>query len=142
MFSMEQFRLDGQTAFVTGAGSGIGQGIALGLAQAGANVACFDLPASAGLPDVVSQIQRLGRNAISLTGDVTQAADLERAIARSEAELGSLDVAVNCTGIANATPAEDMPLDQWQRMLDINLTGVFLSCQAEARVMLPRTRGS
>jgi NAD(P)-dependent dehydrogenase (short-subunit alcohol dehydrogenase family) len=142
MFSMEWFRLDGQTAFVTGAGSGIGQGIARGLAQAGANVACFDLPTSEGLQGVVSQIQGLGRNAVRLTGDVTRAADLESAIAVSMAELGPLDVAINCAGIANATPAEDMPLDQWQRMLDINLTGVMLSCQAEARVMLPRKRGS
>jgi NAD(P)-dependent dehydrogenase (short-subunit alcohol dehydrogenase family) len=142
MFSMEWFRLDGQHAFVTGAGSGIGQGIALGLAQAGANVACFDLPASAGLAGVVSDIQALGRNAVRLTGDVTSAADLQSAIAASVAELGPLDVAVNCAGIANATPAEDMPLAQWQRMLDINLTGVFLSCQAEGRVMLTRQRGS
>ncbi len=142
MFSMEWFRLDGQTAFVTGAGSGIGQGIAIGLAQAGANVACFDLPASAGMLDVVSHIQDLGQRAISLTGDVTRAADLQGAIATSVAELGPLDVAVNCAGIANATPAEEMPRDQWQRMLDVNLTGIFLSCQAEARVMLPRNRGS
>jgi NAD(P)-dependent dehydrogenase (short-subunit alcohol dehydrogenase family) len=48
---------------------------------------------------------------------------------------------VNCAGIANATAAEEMPLSQWQRMLDVNLTGVFLSCQAEAKVMLPRARG-
>jgi len=142
MFSMEWFRLAGQNAFVTGAGSGIGQGIAIGLAQAGANVACFDLSASAGLLDTVSHIQGLGRNAVRLTGDVTSASDLQRAIATSVAELGSLDVAINCAGIANATPAEDMPLEQWQRMMDINLTGVFLSCQAEARVMLPRKSGS
>lgn len=142
MFNMEWFRLDGQNAFVTGAGSGIGQGIALGLAQAGANVACFDLPASAGLTETVSQIQGLGRQASQLTGDVTNATDLQRVLDQLTAELGALDVAVNCAGIANATPAEEMPLEQWQRMLDINLTGVFLSCQAEARVMLPRQRGS
>lgn len=142
MFSMEWFRLDGQNAFVTGAGSGIGQGIAIGLAQAGANVACFDLPASAGLIDTVSRIHELGRNAVRLVGDVTSAADLQSAIATSVAELGPLDVAVNCAGIANATPAEDMPLEQWQQMMDINLNGVFLSCQAEARVMLPRKHGS
>jgi NAD(P)-dependent dehydrogenase (short-subunit alcohol dehydrogenase family) len=142
MFSMEWFRLDGQNAFVTGAGSGIGQGIAIGLAQAGANVVCFDLSASAGLLDTVSRIQGLGRNAAHLTGDVTSVADLQLAIATSVAELGSLDIAVNCAGIANATPAEDMPLEQWQRMLDVNLTGVFLSCQAEARMMIPRKRGS
>ncbi len=67
MFSIEWFRLDGQTAFVT---------IAIGLAQAGANVACFDVPTSAGLSGVVSHIKGLGRNAVSLTGDVTRPADL------------------------------------------------------------------
>ncbi|HEU5098215.1 MAG TPA: SDR family oxidoreductase [Roseiflexaceae bacterium] len=142
MFSMEWFRLDHQNAFVTGAGSGIGQGIAIGLAQAGANVACFDVPTSRGLLHTVSQIQGLGRTAVSLTGDVTRAMDLQNTIATSVTELGSVDVAVNCAGIANATPAEAMPLEQWQRMIDINLTGVFLSCQAEAQVMLPRRRGS
>src|SRR6187397_1271022 len=79
MFSIEWFRLDGQNAFVTGAGSGIGQGIAIGLAQAGANVACFDLPASTGLLETISRIQALGRKAVRLTGDVTSAADLELA---------------------------------------------------------------
>lgn len=142
VFSMEWFRLDGQTAFVTGAGSGIGQGIALGLAQAGANVACFDLPSSAGLAETVRQIQGLGRSALLLTGDVTREAELQSAVAATIAGLGSFDVAVNSAGIANATPAAEMSLEQWQRMVDINLTGVFLSCQAEARVMLPRKRGS
>ena len=142
MFSMEWFRLDGQNAFVTGAGSGIGQGIAIGLAQAGANVACFDLSASAGLDETVSDIQKQGRKALRLTGDVTNADDLQSAISTLIKEFGSLEVAVNCAGIANATAAEEMPLEQWQRMMNINLTGVFLSSQAEARVMLPRKCGS
>jgi len=142
MFSMDWFRLDNQNAFVTGAGSGIGQGMAIGLAQAGANVACFDLPASAGLDETVSRIQKLGQKALRLTGDVTNVSDLEAAIAKLVSELGSLEVAINCAGIANATPAEEMPLEQWQHLMDINLTGVFLSCQAEARVMLPHKRGS
>ena len=142
MFTMNWFHLNNQTAFVTGAGSGIGQGIALGLAQAGANVACFDLATSAGLAETVRQIGALGRQAIGLTGDVTKAEDLQKAMERVVAELGALDVAVNCAGIANATPAEDLPLTQWQQMMDVNLTGVFLSCQAAARVMLPRQRGS
>lgn len=142
MFSMEWFRLDNQHAFVTGAGSGIGQGIAIGLAQAGAQVTCFDLPSSSGLADTVAQIQGLGQRTIGLTGDVTSADDLQAAIASHMAAFGALEVAVNCAGIANATPAEDMPLEQWQRMIDINLTGVFLSCQAEARAMLPQKHGS
>lgn len=142
MFSMDWFQLDGQNAFVTGAGSGIGQGIAIGLAQAGANVACFDLPASAGLDETISQIQQLGRKALRLTGDVTNTDDLQAAIKTLVAELGSLEAAVNCAGIANATAAEEMPLEQWQHLIDVNVTGIFLSCQAEARVMLPRKRGS
>jgi NAD(P)-dependent dehydrogenase (short-subunit alcohol dehydrogenase family) len=79
---------------------------------------------------------------VALEGNVTQAADLARAVAQAEQALGPLDVAVNAAGIANAAAAEDMPLDQWQRMLDINLTGIFLSCQAQSRVMLPRKRGA
>ena len=142
MFNMQNFRLDGQTAFVTGAGSGIGQGIAGGLAQAGADVACFDLPGSGGLDETIGQIQAVGRRALRLTGDVTDPADLQAAMDRIAAEWGKLNVAANCAGIAHATPAENLPLAQWQRMIDINLTGVFLSCQAEARLMLPQGRGA
>ena len=139
---MNLFDLSGETAFVTGAGSGIGQRLAVGLAEAGADVACLDLPGSAGLGATVERIGALGRRALRLEGDVTQAADLQRAVARCEAELGPLGVALNCAGIANATAAEDMPEAQWQRMLSVNLDGVFLSCQAQARVMLPRRRGA
>ena len=142
MFDMKWFRLDGQNAFVTGAGSGIGQGIAVGLAQAGANVGCFDLPNSEGLSDTVSQIQHLGQKAMALIGDVTNANDLQAAVEKLTAEFGPLEVAVNCAGIANAIAAEEMPLEQWQRLMDVNVTGIFLSCQAEARVMLPSQRGS
>ena len=139
---MNLFDLSGETALVTGAGSGIGQRLAVGLAEAGANVACLDLPGSAGLGETVERIAALGRRALRLEGDVTQAADLQRAVARCEADLGPLSVALNCAGIANATAAEDMPEAQWQRMLSVNLNGVFLSCQAEARAMLPRRRGA
>jgi NAD(P)-dependent dehydrogenase (short-subunit alcohol dehydrogenase family) len=136
------FSLTDQIAFVTGAGSGIGQRIAIALAQAGADVAGFDLPGAAGLEATVDQIRSLGRRAVALRGTVTQAADLAAAVAETERILGPLTVAVNAAGIANAAPAEDMAQEQWQRMFDINLTGVFLSCQAQARVMLPRGKGA
>ena len=139
---MRLFDLGGQTAFVTGAGSGIGQAIAVGLAEAGADVACFDLPGSRDLAGTVARIQAHGRRALALEGSVTSAADLEAAVARTEAELGPLSLAVNSAGIANAQPAEELELERWQRMLDINLTGVMLSCQAQARVMLPRGKGA
>ena len=135
------FSLGGEVALVTGAGSGIGQRLAVGLAEAGADVACFDLPASPGLDETLARIEALGRRAVGARGDVTSAADLAQAVAAAEA-LGSLSVALNCAGIANAAPAEEMGQAQWQRMYDVNVTGIFLSCQAEARVMLPRRRGA
>jgi NAD(P)-dependent dehydrogenase (short-subunit alcohol dehydrogenase family) len=138
---MKMFSLSGETAFVTGAGSGIGQRIAIGLAEAGADVALFDLPDSTGIGETAGAIEALGRRALVLGGNVTSADDLAQAVARIEAGLGFLSCAVNCAGIANATAAEEMPLSQWQQMIDVNLTGVFLSCQAEANVMLPRGRG-
>ena len=139
---MDIFSLDQGIAFVTGAGSGIGQRLAVGLAAAGADVAAFDLPGSTGIAETLERIARSGRRALALEGDVTRASDLDAAVAEAERRLGPLDLAVNCAGIANAAPAEAMRLEQWQRMLDVNLTGVFLSCQAEARLMLPRKRGA
>jgi NAD(P)-dependent dehydrogenase (short-subunit alcohol dehydrogenase family) len=139
---MNIFSLEGKIAFVTGAGSGIGQRVAVGLAEAGASVGCFDLPSSKGLDGTVEQIKGLGRQGLAVRGDVTQGADLREAIDAAEKQLGPLSVALNCAGIANAAPAEEMALEQWQRVLDINLTGIFLTCQAEAKVMLPRKQGS
>jgi len=137
------FDLKDDVAMVTGAGSGIGQRLAIGLAEAGANVACFDLPSQAkGLEQTIEKIQALGRKAIITAGDVTHADDLKKSVDRIETELGALSIALNCAGIANAAPAEDMAYDQWRRVHAINVDGVFLSCQAQARVMLPRKRGS
>ena len=136
------FDLSGQTAFVTGAGSGIGQRIALGLAQVGADVACLDRREDDGLADTAAMIATAGQRALTITADVTEKDSLAAAVARAQAELGPLSVAVNAAGIANANPAEEMALDQWQNMIDINLTGLFLSCQAEAQAMLEQGGGS
>jgi NAD(P)-dependent dehydrogenase (short-subunit alcohol dehydrogenase family) len=139
--TMPNFRLDQQTALVTGAASGIGRSIAVGLAAAGADVACFDLSGSA-LDEVCAQIERQGRRALAVSGDVTDAATVTEAVQNTQGSLGPLSLAVNSAGIANGAPAEEMPLDQWQRLIDINVTGVFLSCQAEGRAMLQNGRGS
>jgi NAD(P)-dependent dehydrogenase (short-subunit alcohol dehydrogenase family) len=139
---MSLFSLDGDVALVTGAGSGIGQAIAIGLAQAGADVALFDLPSSAGLGDTLAAVKAAGRRGLVVEGSVTSESDLAGAVENTERALGALSVAVNSAGIANAVPAEEMPRERWQHMLDVNLTGIFLSCQAEARVMIPRGKGS
>ena len=141
MTDAPDFRLDGQVALVTGAASGIGRGIALGLAGSGADVACLDLVGPA-LEAVVAEIADGGRRAVALPADVTDPDSLAEAVRRTEAELGPLTLAVNSAGVADAAPAEEMALAQWQRVVDIDYTGVFLSCQAEARAMLPRGRGA
>jgi NAD(P)-dependent dehydrogenase (short-subunit alcohol dehydrogenase family) len=139
---MRLFSLKDEIALVTGAGSGIGQGIAIGLAEAGADVALFDMPTSNGLKDTEESIKQKGRRGLIVTGDVVDSASLTAAVEKTERALGSLTLAVNCAGIANAAPAEDMSLEQWKRVIDVNLTGVFLSCQAEGRAMLRNKRGA
>jgi NAD(P)-dependent dehydrogenase (short-subunit alcohol dehydrogenase family) len=139
---MHRFSLANEIAFVTGAGSGIGQGIAIGLAEAGADVALFDLPGSQGLDDTARAIAEKGRRSIKLSGTVADINALTNAVEKAEAALGALSLAVNCAGIANAKPAEELPLEQWRQMMDVNLTGVFLSCQAEGRAMLAHGRGA
>ena len=139
--AVPNFRLDQQTALVTGAGSGIGRGIAVGLAAAGADVACLDLPGAA-IDEACAEIEAVGRRAIAIHGDVTDPDSLGAAVQQVQSSLGPLSLAVNSAGIANAAPAEEMSLSQWQRVIDINLTGVFLSCQAEGRAMLEHGRGA
>jgi NAD(P)-dependent dehydrogenase (short-subunit alcohol dehydrogenase family) len=139
---MELFSLHGETAFVTGAGSGIGQAIAIGLAEAGADVACFGHDSNGGLDQTAAQIQRIGRRAIVCLGNVTYAADIETAIERTGSELGPLSVAVNNAGIGGAGAAETLSVEDWEHLYDVNVTGVFRCCQAEAKVMIRCGGGS
>lgn len=136
------FDLSGHVALVTGAGSGIGQRIAIGLAQCGADVALLDRRADSGLADTAAVIATTGRRSVQIAADVTSGAALAEAVSRTEADLGPLTLAVNCAGIANANPAETMEETQFQTLMDINLKGIFLSCQAEARAMLKHGRGA
>jgi NAD(P)-dependent dehydrogenase (short-subunit alcohol dehydrogenase family) len=98
------FDLSGNVAFVTGAGSGIGQRIAMGLAQCGADVALLDRRTDDGLATTADFIANSGRRSIRIAADVTSGAALNEAVARTEAELGCLTLAVNAAGIANANP--------------------------------------
>lgn len=135
------FRLDGRTAVVTGAGGGIGAAIALGLAQCGAAVACVDL-AGDGLERCVVTVREQGGSAEAYPVDITDAEALDRCVQAAESLFGPVTLAVNCAGVHSTAPAADMPLAAWQRLVDVNLTGVFLSCQVEGRAMLRNGGGS
>lgn len=123
------------SAFVTGGASGIGRAIAVGIAEHGGDVALFDLPGEV-LEETRAHLESLGVRAIAIGGDVAQADALTDAVERTMKDLGPLRYAVNSAGIANAAPAEEMSQEQWQRVYDIDVTGVFLSCQAEGRALI------
>ncbi|MBD8554296.1 SDR family oxidoreductase [Rhizobium sp. CFBP 8762] len=136
------FDLSGEIAIVTGAGSGIGQRIAIGLAQCGADVALLDRRSDDGLAQTAELVHASGRKSIQIAADVTDKQSLADAVAQTESELGRLSLALNAAGIANANRAEDMEEDQYQTLMDINLKGIFLSCQAQSRAMLQHGRGA
>ncbi|MGC3955936.1 MAG: SDR family oxidoreductase [Propionicimonas sp.] len=131
----------GEVAIVTGAASGIGQAIAIALAEAGARVGCADLAASS-MAQTLAAIDQVSGEAVAIPWDVTDPDDASRAVAAVEERFGPLSLAVNAAGIANAAPATELTLAQWQRMYDVDATGVFLACQAEGRAMLAHGRGA
>lgn len=133
--------LQDRTALVTGAASGIGRATALALASLGAAVGCVDIPGS-GLDATVTAIGSEGGTAKAFPADVTAQGQMTEAVENIERELGPLTLAVNAAGIANAAPAEEMPADQWRKVIDVDLTGVFLSCQAEGSAMIRNGGGA
>ncbi len=138
---MPSFRLDGKVVIVTGAASGIGAGIARGLAHFGAAVGCMDVAAD-GLAQTVADIEDSGGRAVAISADVREEGSLTAAVERIEKELGPLAGALNCAGVHDSIAAESMTLQQWQRVVDVNLSGIFLSCQAEGRALIRNGGGS
>ena len=132
------FRLDGSTAVVTGAGGGIGSQLVAGLVASGAVVGCVDLPG----PALDEAVRRAGGQAVALPVDVTDAEAMDRALSELESAHGPLTLAVNCAGVHSTAPAESMDRATWQQVVDVNLTGVFTSCQAQGRAMLRGGGGS
>jgi len=135
------FSLEGEVALVTGAGSGIGRAIAQAIAAGGASVGLVDLTTQANA-ETAEAISEAGGRCLSLAADVTQLGQLRAAVDETETAFGPLSLAVNSAGIANAARAETMSVEQWQRVYDVDVTGVFLSCQTEAEAMLRQGRGS
>jgi NAD(P)-dependent dehydrogenase (short-subunit alcohol dehydrogenase family) len=134
------FRLDGSTALVVGAAGGLGSAIARGLAGAGAAVGVADLSA-AGAKAVADGIEGEGGRACAVEVDVASAESVERMVREAEASLGPVDILVNSAGITRRRPVVEFSKEDWDRILAVNLTGVFLASQAVGRRMVERRRG-
>lgn len=123
--------LAGQTAVVTGGSSGIGRAIALELGKAGANVVVNYRSGDEEAAAAAAEIEKGGSHAITVQADVSQEADVQAMFARTRKEFGSVDILINNAGLQQDAPFTEMSLEQWQRVIAVNLTGQFL-CAREA----------
>ncbi|AJP73216.1 2-dehydro-3-deoxy-D-gluconate 5-dehydrogenase KduD [Sphingomonas hengshuiensis] len=132
------FDLTGRVAVVTGANTGIGQGIALALAAAGADIAAVGRsPAQ----ETVEKARALGRRAEIISADLSTIEPVDRIVDEAVEKLGGLDILVNNAGIIRRNDSLDFTEEDWDAVVDTNLKSVFFLCQAAARKMIPQGRG-
>ncbi len=135
---MHPFSLEGQVALVTGANKGLGQGIALALARAGADIVAVS---SSGAADTVAQVQALGRRGLALAADLGTLAPIPGLIQQSLDAFGRLDILVNNAGTIRRADAVDFTEADWDAVIDVNLKSAFFLCQAAGRHFLTQGRG-
>ena len=134
------FSLKGQTAIITGGARGIGAAVAKGMAQSGAHIALFDRDADA-VQLLANQLSEQGFTAHGYTVDVTDEHSVEAAMQAVVERSGRIDCLFNNAGLAIRKPSLDLSLDDWNKVLDVNLTGVFLCARLAARHMVKRQSG-
>lgn len=135
---MHPFDLSGKVAIVTGANTGIGQGIALALASAGADIAAVGrTPAE----DTVEKVRALGRRAAIISADLSSIEPVQRIVDETLEGLGGLDILVNNAGIIRRADSVEFTEADWDAVMDTNLKSVFFLCQAAARHMIPNGGG-
>lgn len=130
--------LDGQRALVTGANSGIGEGIARGLAEAGAAVVVNYVAGDERSQRVVDEIRMTGGKALAIKADVSDEEQVQDMFRRAVAAFGSVDILVNNAGLQQDAPLHEMTLAQWRKVIDVNLTGQFLCAREAVREFLRR----
>jgi NAD(P)-dependent dehydrogenase (short-subunit alcohol dehydrogenase family) len=135
------FDISGNKALVTGAGRGIGKVLANALAEAGCDVAILELDKKTA-EESAAEIQNKGRKSIGIQVDVTRKEQVDSAFAQAAKALGRLDICINNAGVSIQKPAEEMPEADYDKIIDINIKGVFLCSQAAARIMIPQKSGN
>lgn len=137
---LDKFKLDGKIALVTGASSGLGEAIAIALAEAGADVAVHCRTAGQGA-DTCRAVEHRGRKAIEVNGDMADKTAPKRIVDEVVAKLGRLDILINNAGTIRRTPAVDFSEEDWSLVLEVNLSSVFRLSQAAARAMVDQGGG-
>jgi 2-dehydro-3-deoxy-D-gluconate 5-dehydrogenase len=136
---LDSFRLEGKVALVTGASTGLGQAIAIALAEAGAEVACHG---NTRVPDATREvIIKLGRRAVSITGDLSDRKTPERLIEETITQFGRLDILVNNAGTIRRAPAVDYSEEDWDTVIQVNLSSVFNLSKLAGRLMIEQGGG-
>jgi NAD(P)-dependent dehydrogenase (short-subunit alcohol dehydrogenase family) len=138
--SSNPFSLAGKVGIVTGAGRGIGRVLALGLADAGADVVIADVLAHEG-EDVAQEVSKKGKDSIFIKVDLCRKTEIEDMISETVKHFGVIDILINNAAVNIFSPAEEFSLDDWNKVLSLNLTGVFLCAQAVGKVMIGQNRG-
>jgi gluconate 5-dehydrogenase len=139
-FVKKMFDLSGKKAIVTGAGGALGEACALGLAAYGADVVVTGRTLKT-LEPVVAGIQKLGRKALAITCDVSKEPDVEKMVKQTVDAFGTVDILVTVAGYAFRAPAEDFPIDDWQRVMDINVRGTFLCAKHVGKIFKEKKKG-
>ncbi|MFB3883848.1 MAG: SDR family NAD(P)-dependent oxidoreductase [Thermodesulfobacteriota bacterium] len=138
---LDSFRLDGKLAIVTGGGGGLGSAIAEAMAEAGADVGVVDKD-EMGASETAKMVELLGRRSLAVKADISKEEDVVAMMQRITKELGPLDIIFANAGILNEPdPIPDGKLRDWQNVIDINLTGVYLTLREAAKLMIPRKQG-
>jgi NAD(P)-dependent dehydrogenase (short-subunit alcohol dehydrogenase family) len=137
---LEIFSLEGKVAVVTGASRGFGEAIAIGLAEAGADVVLAARTESA-LQEVAARIEAMGRKALAVPTDMLDKAAIENLADKAMEAFGKIDILVNNAGLGDSMPMLKMPEDEWDKILDVNLKGYFLATQAVGKHMFSAKTG-
>ena len=139
---VDKVMLTGKTALITGGHSGIGRGISEALSQAGANLVIAGRRTDLGTRVAGEITESNGVKAIFVTADITKSQDIENAVDTAVNNFGGIDILVNCSGTVIHENAEDISYENWRKVMDLNLDGLFFMCQAAGRIMIRQKSGN
>ncbi len=134
----DAFRLDGKTAIVTGAARGLGQGMAVGLAEAGANILGVDVLSP--LDETRGRVEATGRKFVEIKADLSSTNDIDRILDTARETLGGFDILLNNAGIIRRHPAHEFPMEDWDLVMNINLRSLFFLTQAFGKALIEEKR--